>query len=126
MAKKLAMLFGVIFVIVGLLGFVSNPIVGSGNAMFLTNTMHNIVHLLVGVIMIIMSSQGEASASMSLTIFGVIYLVLAVLGFLMKSPLLGFVDYNSADNWLHLVLGVVLLAAGMMKKSQPAPMTPPM
>lgn len=124
MAKKLAMVFGVVFVLVGLLGFISNPIVGA-HGYFFTNHTHDIVHLLVGIVMIIMSAQGEAAGAMSLTIFGVVYLLIAVLGFVMKTPLLGLVAYNGADNWLHVVLGVVLLAAGLsLKKGSAAPSMP--
>ena len=117
MAKKLAMVFGVVFILVGLLGFFNNPILG----IFAVNGAHNVVHLLIGIVMVIMASQGEASAAMSMNIFGVVYLLVAVLGFVMKSPMLGFIAYNGADNWLHVVLGIVLLAAGMSaKKSVPA------
>ena len=120
MAKKLAMVFGVIFVLVGILGFIPNPIVGP-NGFFLTNSLHSIFHLLVGIVMLIMASQGESNAALSMTIFGVVYLLLAVLGWVLTSPMLGLVAYNGADNWLHLVLGVVLVAAGMMKKGSAAP-----
>ena len=122
MAKKLAMVFGVVFVLVGLLGFISNPIVGS-MGFFMTNHVHDLVHLLVGVVMLVMSAQGESMAIMSLTIFGAVYALIAVLGFVMTSPLLGLVAYNSADNWLHVVLAIVLLGAGLSIKK--GFMTPP-
>src|SRR5581483_3969118 len=126
MGKKLAMIIGVVFVLVGLLGFVSNPIVGGGSALFMTNTAHNLAHILIGVIMMVMAAQGESSALLSLKIFGVVYLLLAVLGFVMTSPMFGIIAYNGADNWLHLVLGVVLLALGMKKASSAMPSSPSM
>ena len=114
------MILGIVFVIVGVLGFIENPIVGE-YGYFMTNAVHNLAHLLIGIIMLVMASKGEASAAMSMTIFGVVYLLLAVLGFVMSSPLLGLVEYNAADNWLHVVLGVVLLVLGMTNKgSAPA------
>lgn len=123
MAKKLAMVFGVIFVIVGLLGFVSNPIVGK-DALFHTDMVHNIVHLAVGVVMILMAGK---AGRLALNLFGAIYLLLAVLGFVMgEGKLLGIMEINQADNWLHLVLGVVLLGAGMSAKNPSSPASPVM
>lgn len=114
MAKTLAMVFGVVFVIVGVLGFIDNPIVGMAG-LFQTNTLHDLVHLLIGVVLVIVAMSAPAKSSMWLKIFGVIYLLLAVLGFLtipMGGMLLGLVTTNMADHWLHVVLGVVLLIAG--------------
>lgn len=123
MAKKLAMVFGVVFVLVGILGFISNGMVGS-NGYFMTNHAHDAVHLLIGIIILIWSARGEAAAAMSMTTFGIVYLLIAVLGFVMTSPLLGFITYNGADNWLHVVLGVVLLAAGLSLKKGSASAMP--
>lgn len=120
MAKKFAMVVGVIFVLVGLIGFVKNPIVGS-SGMFMTNTVHNLAHLLIGVIMLAMAGS---KANLALNIFGVVYLLLGVLGFFMASPMFGLIAFNRADNWLHLVLGAVLLIAGMTMKSSMAASMP--
>lgn len=113
MAKKLAIVFGVVFVLVGVLGFVSNPIVGA-TGIFVTDMLHNIVHLLVGVILLAVAFASAKSSGLWLKIFGVIYLLLAVLGFVMAPSggmVLGMMT-NTADHWLHVVLGIVLLAAG--------------
>ncbi len=116
MAKKLAVLFGIVFVLVGVLGFIPNPIVGS-TALFVTDTLHNIVHLLIGVVLLIVAMSAPEKSSLWLKIFGVIYLLLAVLGFILVpsgGALLGLVMMNTADHWLHVVLGVVLLIAGIV------------
>lgn len=121
MSKKLAIVFGIVFVLVGVLGFVPNPIVGhdATSVIFLTDVLHDLVHILIGVILIIAGTKSAAAASKSLKIFGIVYLILAIAGFVYL-PLLGFVTANSADNWLHVVLGIVLLAVSMGgKKSDP-------
>ena len=46
-------------------------------------------------------------------------LLLAVIGFIQigngnPGTMFGLVDYNAADNYLHLVLGIVLLGVGLM------------
>ncbi|MCI0561386.1 MAG: DUF4383 domain-containing protein [Nitrososphaera sp.] len=122
MGKTLAIVFGVVFVVVGLLGFVGNPIVGM-DALFVTNTLHDIVHLLVGIILLGVAFGSPNAAGMTMTVVGVIYLLLAVLGFIMISGggmLLGLVEMSTSDHWLHLVLGVVLVAAGMKAKGSGA------
>lgn len=122
MAKTAALVFGIIFVLVGLLGFVSNPLVGA-NGLFMTNGLHNVVHLLFGIILLVAMRGGQAQSALWLKILGVVYLILAVLGLVLGGPMLfGLVDINGADNWLHLVLGVVLLLAGMRGNSAAAQM----
>ncbi len=113
MAKKLAMLFGIVFVLVGALGFISNPIVGEGGY-FQTDMIHNAIHLVVGVLMLIMAGN---MATLALNLFGAIYVLLGVIGFVQGGDkLLGLIVHNSHDTWLHLVLGLVLLAVGMSTK----------
>jgi len=52
-------------------------------------------------------------------IFGIVYLLVAILGFFSGSgSVLGFLDVNSADNWLHVVLGIVVLGAGFMSAKE--------
>lgn len=126
MAKTLALVFGIVFVIVGLLGFVSNPLVGA-NGLFMTNGLHDIVHLLFGIILIWASRGSQARSVSWLKILGVVYLVLAVLGFLLAPSgpsLLGLVTVNMADHWLHVVLGVVLLLAAYMGNNSSSSMQP--
>jgi hypothetical protein len=122
MAKTLATVFGIIFVLVGLLGFVPNPLVGMGG-IFETDMLHNLVHLLFGIILLVVAMKAVDKATLWLKILGVIYLILAILGFLMVpdgGALLGLVHANGADHWLHIVLGVVLVLAGFMAKKEGA------
>ena len=118
MSKTLAMIFGVVFVLVGLLGFVNMPILG----LFEVNVLHNLVHIILGIILIAGSrSMNPKAAVSSMKTVGIIYLLVAVLGFVLvpvSGKLLGLVQMNAADNWLHLVLGVVLLIASMSVKSE--------
>lgn len=120
MAKKIALLLGIVFVLVGLLGFVPNPIVGMAG-IFETDMLHNLVHILFGIILIVAAKKG--AAMLWLKVLGVVYLLLAILGFLMVPEggmLLGLVHANAADHWLHVVLGIVLVLAGFMGKGRPA------
>jgi len=125
MAKKSALVLGIIFILVGILGFVpGNGIVGEG-ALFEAGTVHNIVHLILGIILVWVASKASQASATALIWVGIIYLIVAALGFAWGS-VLGIFEVNGADNWLHLVLGIVLLALGLAgrKASAPAPMSP--
>lgn len=116
MAKTLAIVFGIVFVLVGILGFVPNPLVGVG-ALFDTNHLHDLVHFVFGVILLAVAFMAPAMSGMWLKVLGVVYLLLAVLGFLLipnGGELLGLVHTNVADHFLHVVLGIVLLVAGFV------------
>lgn len=129
MAKKLIVLFGAVFLVVGVLGFIANPIVGD-MGFFHADTMHNLVHLVSGLLFLIVGFSAPAKAGLTMKIFGAVYLLVAILGFLMvdasgTGSVLGLIEVNSADNWLHVVLGLVIFGAGSMAKSDIA-MTQPM
>jgi len=125
MAKTWAMVFGWAFVLVGLLGFVSNPIVGA-NGFFHADAMHNVIHLLLGIILLAVAYTAPMKSAATMKWIGVLYLVLAILGFVLVSgtgSLLGLAEINGNDNWLHVFLGVVLLLAGIKAgKSNMQPM----
>jgi Domain of unknown function (DUF4383) len=112
-AKNAAILFGVVFLIVGVLGYVPNPIVGP-TGIFLTNPLHNIIHLVSG-IALLAGAYTSLGSSLMLKIVGVVYGLVAVCGFfmVMDNMMMG-VAINDADKWLHVALAVAILAAGFM------------
>ena len=121
MTKTLAKVFGVVFLLVGVLGFISNPIVGQ-TGFFHANVAHDLVHILLGIVLLAFSKNGMQAAT-CLKVVGIVYLVVALLGFIMMpgmnmtTNLLGFVSINGADNWLHIVLGVVLFLSGFASQA---------
>lgn len=116
MAKKLSKIFGVVFVIVAALGFAMK---GNIFGIFQTGPVHDVVHLVSGIALFALAGVA------ALRVFGVVYLAVAALGFAMgPGLLLGVLHVNAADNWLHLVLGVVILAASMLGSSSSAPAAP--
>ncbi len=117
MAKNLIILFGVVFVVVGLLGFIPNPIVGT-NGIFVTNTIHNLVHLISGILFLIIGFSAAGSSSSALIIFGVVYGLVAILGFIGQTTILGLGSVNLYDNVLHVVLALAFLIGGFATKSK--------
>ncbi len=122
MAKTFALIFGVVFLVVGILGYFPNPIVGE-SAFFHTDGVHNVVHLVSGVFFLLVAFFAPAYAAIGMMVFGVVYLLVAILGFIGMDPVLGFIYVNRADNFLHLALGVVIGLVGLMsgKKGQSGP-----
>lgn len=118
MLKTFTIILGVVFLLVGVLGFIPNGIVGA-NGIFMTNGLHDIVHLLVGVVLLVVAFAAEAFMGLSLKVFGAVYLVVAVLGFMATDGLiLGLIQTNAADHLLHIVLGVVLLGLPFVLKEE--------
>ncbi len=120
--RSYAFAFGVVFIIVGLLGFI--PAVtpnGMLLGIFHVNTAHNLVHLLSGIVAIFCSKQSIAASRMYFLVFGTIYGLVALLGFTLKDPLLfGLIANNRADAWLHLAIAITSLGLGVQGLSRPS------
>lgn len=121
MAKRLAFIFGSTFVVVGLLGFVPNPMVGR-EGLFMTNAAHDIVHIVLGLMLVLAGTRTESASVTTMLMVGAAYALLALLGFAQigaegHTVLLGLAHINGADNWLHVALAVLLIGAGMAARS---------
>ena len=104
MLKTIISAVSVVLLVVGGLGFFSDPLLG----IFEVDPLHNIIHLLTGVLgLLAVSLEWE---TMFARVFGVVYALVAVLGFWMGG-MLGMV-MNTADNVLHLVLAAAFLCLG--------------
>ncbi len=116
------MLFGVVFLLIGVLGFVP-ALTPDGHLLgiFAVDTLHNIIHLLSGILAVVFAKKGEASAKAYSKVFGSVYALVAVLGILTPGLLGSIIHVNSADNVLHILLAVIFLVVGFggSKKQQP-------
>ena len=112
-----ARVFCAIFVLVGLLGFIPNPIVAP-DGLFAVNAMHNLVHLLTGAAF---RAGAQFGYPRQTTIgIGVYYVAVTLIGFLTKSDMmLGLIHINVADRWLHAGLAIAILSAGVLFTSSP-------
>jgi hypothetical protein len=113
-AKTAAMIFGVLFVIVGVLGFIPNPII-SPTGFFVVNEYHNLFHIGAGIVLLMgaYASAGSFGPGMALRFVGSVFAIVAVMGFFLPgSVIFSAVPMNMADHWLHTLLAVVLLLAG--------------
>jgi hypothetical protein len=122
--QNVARLVGVVFLLVGILGFIpgitTNLYDGlefagdDGNAellgIFKVSVLHNIVHGLFGIAGLALSSTWNGARTYLIG-GGAVYAALWLLGILGGAD---WIPSNDADNWLHLVLGVGMIAAGVI------------
>lgn len=122
-----AMVVGVVFLLVGVLGFIPgittdyDTMQFAGHeseamllGVFQVSILHNIVHLLFGVAGLAMA-RTWSGARWFLIGGGVVYLVLWIYGLLVaEESTANFVPLNAADDWLHLVLGVGMVGLGVL------------
>jgi hypothetical protein len=121
---------GATFLLVGILGFVPG-ITTNYDAMefaghesraklldlFQVSILHNIVHLLFGIVGLAMARK-TSSAVTYLIGGGAIYLVLWVYGLVTdKMSEANFVPLNTADDWLHFVLGLGMIGLGLLGRN---------
>jgi len=125
LVRRYALLVGVVLVVAGVAGFLPNPIIGDplGGPFIVTGPAHDTIHLAAGLVAIwialALTGAGQGSA---LVAFGAIWLVFVVLTFL--SPTLfgilgptGWYAVNLPGQLLHLALGLVSIAIGLMARS---------
>lgn len=114
MLKTIAMWFGVVFIVVGLLGF-WEPAVPRGQLLgiFEVDALHNWVHLLTGIVALAVGFSSEHASRLFFQIFGIVYAVVAVLGFFYgNAALLGVMAHDWADAWLHVAIAAFALYFG--------------
>ena len=122
-----ALVVGIVFLVVGVLGFVPgvtsdyDSLGAAGHeshamllGIFQVSVLHNIVHLLFGVAGVVLARRPDTARSY-LVAGGAVYLVLWVYGLVIgEDSGANFVPVNNADNWLHLLLGVGMIALGLL------------
>jgi arginine exporter protein ArgO len=122
-----AMIVGAVFLLVGVLGFIPgvttdyNTMSFAGHesdakllGIFQVSILHNLVHVLFGVWGLAAAKSFNGSRTFFLA-GGVIYLVLFIYGLVIgHDTAANFVPVNSADNWLHLILALAMLAIGLL------------
>ena len=124
--QRAARVVGVAFVVIGILGFIPGitddapggfagaDSDGSLFGIFQTSVLHNLVHLLLGVLGLVLSRTWEGSRNFLIG-GGVVYLGLGAFG------LVGAIDWlpaDDSDDWLHLFLGGAMVAVGVLLRGR--------
>jgi Domain of unknown function (DUF4383) len=123
LARYWMIVAGIALVGAGLIGFIpGNPIASEDpGALFRVNALHNIIHLVTGLIALAigLGTRGMNLANSTIG-FGVLYAIVAVLVFLDPTLFGLFEDApaNAADHVLHAALAVVSLVLGFTARSR--------
>ena len=112
-------LVGLVLVAAGLIGFLNTPLAGSSaDALLQTDTVHNVVHLLTGLLAlgIAFGLRGDQQVNAVLG-FGVLYVIIFV-AVLLSPTLFGLfsVSANAPIHVIHAAVAVVTLAVGLMAR----------
>ena len=128
--RTFALLFGIVFLAVGALGFVPGMVQppmdghdvtvteGYGDllGLFPVNILHNIVHILFGV-WGLLAYRSLAGAKTYARGVAIIYAVLAIMGLVPAlNTTLGYIPIYGNDVWLHAVLALVAAYSGWMHR----------
>lgn len=114
MAKRYVTILGIILVVIGVLGFV-NPLTPNGNlfGIFAVSTNHDLFYLASGIVALVAVAGGEDYAALYAKVFGVIFGLVTVLGFMVgDGEVFSVINVNQADNVLHLAIAASALYVG--------------
>jgi len=124
-ASLYAVLIGGVLLVAGIIGFFYSASFGSPGSVDAVlgildvNAWHNLVHVASGAIGLLAFASGPRASRTYALVFGVVYIVVAIWGFIIGSheSILGFIPVNTEDNILHVILGV--LGVGAYAASDP-------
>jgi len=115
MAKTIATILGILFLVVGLLGFAAPGLMGMH-----LSAAHNVVHLVSGALALYFGTKGTYEAARTFCIiFGLIYGLLGLIGFVagagadyMLTLVPNQLMLGKMDHIIHVILGVVFILGG--------------
>ncbi len=111
LVKLVTQVLGVVLLLVGIAGFVTgDPLIA-----FKVDAVHNSIHILSGLVALFAASN-YSYARMYLIVFGLVYAVVAILGFTMGGDIVGLFTTNAADDYLHTAIALVCLVVGFGSK----------
>lgn len=124
-AQVFALIVGLVYLVVGLVGFAVTGFTGlttnGDDALvgFDLNMFHNVVHLGIGLGFLAVSRLRDARITQGVVIAGgLVYVLAAALGFLNELQILSIDDELAADNFLHLVSGAAAVIFGLLGARQ--------
>jgi hypothetical protein len=118
MAKTVAKILGIVFVLVGIVGFIAPNLLGAH-----LNTLHNLVHIISGAIALYFGFAGSLSAArLFCIVFGIVYALLGICGFLLGGAPdhmfnVAGLHLGTMDHIIHILLGIIFLIGGFLTGS---------
>ncbi len=118
--RVIGLIFGVIYIVVGLVGFTATTGVdffattgGLLLGIFEVNLAQNLLHLLFGAALFIAALASPKLSALANAGIGAVFLLLGLAGLFLVGNELNFLALNVADNVLHFASAAVLLAVGL-------------
>jgi hypothetical protein len=112
-----ARVLGVLYVLFGIALTIavvaSGPESGLLFGVFQANAAQNIVHVVLGIALIVLSTRSVAVARSGNAGFGAVLLVLGIVGLFLSGTAGNVLALNGAGNAIHFASAVVLLAVGL-------------
>ncbi len=124
--RLLGAVFGIVYVLVGLVGFAVTSGVGfaatDGKSLIIfdLNPLHNIVHVAVGALLLAAALTSTSTAKGVNTLVGGVYLLVGIAGLFLITSDANILALNGPDNALHLASAMVLLGVGLSQDKRPA------
>ena len=131
MAKRICTILGIGFLLVGIIGFFARDFLGTH-----LSITHTIIHLASGAVALYLGLKGTlAQARLFCIVFGIVYALLGVCGFLLGSSsspsagvpgpqddrlfklIPGVLELGTPDHILHILLGLIFLVGGFLTKA---------
>jgi hypothetical protein len=116
---------GIVHVAAGLFGFLNTSIAGTAdNALIRVDAVHNIVHLVTGLVALSIAFGLKGAAQVNAVIgFGILYVVIFV-AVLLSPTLFGIfsVAANASVHAIHAAVAIVSLAVGALARGGAAAM----
>ena len=128
MQKTLALVFAIVFLVLGIAGFI--PALAPNNesgqlllGIFQINTAQSVIHLLTAAAAFVAFATGAYYSSAYFKIFGLVYTAVALWGIpglmgTFNDVLFGLIHVNAATELLHIAIAAVSLYAGFMVKTE--------
>ena len=120
MTRTFGIAFGLLLLLGGILGFV--PGITDDDmflGVFMVNTAHSVMHIVSGAIFLGACLMGARTARLCFQIFGVVYAVVAAIGFKVgEGMIFGVISNNRYDSWGHAGLALILLLIGFAARKQ--------
>ena len=121
-AQWYCLLGGLSLLLAGILGFIADSTFDTGDGVdggsligFEVNAIHNLVHLASGLVLIAASRRRGSARAVAIG-FGVVYGLVALIGLIDGSDVLGIIPVNSADNVLHVALAALGILTGLISR----------
>ena len=131
-ARLYALIVGAGLVFTGIIGFFYEAEFTNDKSVrdavfhiFDVNGWHNLVHVVTGALGLLALAAGAYAARAYALGLGAVYTVVAIWGFIVGDgdSILSIVPVNTEDNVLHLLIGLLGIAAGVAKpREAPGPM----